>query len=59
MQRLGGVPTNDAQKPSGVIDAFAAAALGKAAPAATAEDGLNNVRAMNAALRAPVVYRRI
>ena len=59
VQRLGGVPTNDAQKPSGVIDAFVAAALGKAAPAATAEDGLNNVRAMNAALRAPVVYRRI
>ena len=53
------MPTNDAQKPSGVIDAFVAAALGKAAPAATAEDGLNNVRAMNAALRAPVVYRRI
>ncbi len=59
VQRLGGVSTNDAQKPSGVIDAFVAAALGKAAPAATAEDGLNNVRAMNAALRAPIVCRRI
>ena len=59
VQRLGGAPTNDAQKPSGVIDAFVDAALGRAEPMATAEDGLNNVRAMNAALVSPIVCRRI